>query len=36
MLGQIVSKAPIQLSYFKRSSHMKDLTTEKIGLSSLD
>ena len=28
MLGHIVSKAPTELSYIKRSSYMKDLTTE--------
>ena len=28
MLGHIVSKTPSKLSYFKRSSCMKDVTTE--------
>ena len=30
MLGHIVSKAPTDLSYIKRSSHMKYVTTENI------
>ena len=29
MLGHIVSKTPTELSYIKRSSYMKDVTTEK-------
>ena len=28
MLGHIVSKAPTELSYIKRSSYMNDVTTE--------
>ena len=28
LLGHIVSKAPTEMSYFKRSSYMKDVTTE--------
>ena len=28
MLGHIVSKAPTELSYFKRSPYLKDLTTQ--------
>ena len=34
MLGQIVSKVPTELSYIKRSSYMKDVTTEKTELLS--
>ena len=30
MLGHIVSKAPTELSYIKRLSYMKDVTTENI------
>ena len=30
MLGHIVSKTPTELSFNKRSSYMKDVTTEKI------
>ena len=32
MLEHIVSKAPTELSYIKRSFYMEDVTTEKIGL----
>ena len=30
MLGHIESKAPTELSYIKRSSYLKDVTTENI------
>ena len=30
MLGHIVSRAATELSYIKRSSYMKDVTTQKI------
>ena len=35
MLGHIGSKAPTELSYIKRSSNMKDVTTENNCTSEL-
>ena len=36
VLEHIISKSSTELSYNKRSSYMKDVTTEKTGASSLE